>query len=228
MQEIALSCLIECAAITKTYVQSTHQVFALKGITLTIARGECVAMMGASGSGKSTLLNVLGLLDVPSEGHYHFDGQDTGLLSDDEKSHFRNRRIGFVFQAFFLLPKLTALENVMLPLFYSELDRALAKDHSLAMLNKMGVAELAMHYPNQLSGGQQQRVAIARALVTNPDIILADEPTGALDSKTGQAVMQVLLALHQEGKTVIIITHDPLIAKQCQRVIALKDGLIVN
>lgn len=223
-----MSCLIECRDLVKTYAQSTHDVFALKGIQLSIARGEMVAIIGASGSGKSTLLNILGLLDVPSAGHYYFAGQDTALLSEDEQSHFRNRCIGFVFQSFFLLPRLSALENVMLPLFYSEVERALAKERALAMLSKMAVAELAEHYPSQLSGGQQQRVAIARALVTNPDIILADEPTGALDSKTGQAVMDVLTRLNHEGKTVVIITHDTTIAKQCQRVIQLKDGLIEN
>jgi putative ABC transport system ATP-binding protein len=221
-----LSFLIECLGITKHYQQNTHDVAVLKGIDLCIARGECVAIMGASGSGKSTLLNILGLLDAPSTGQYYFAGQDTAKLSEEEQSHFRNRCIGFVFQSFFLLPRLTALENVMLPLFYRDQNRETAKTEALAWLHHMGVGELALHLPSQLSGGQQQRVAIARALVTSPDIILADEPTGALDSNTGQAIMQLLLQLNQTGKTVVIITHDLAIAKQCQRVIQLKDGLI--
>lgn len=223
-----MSFLIECRAIKKKYQQNTDDVFVLKGIDLCIARGELTAIMGASGSGKSTLLNILGLLDSPSTGKYYFAGQDTAELSEEDQAHFRNRRIGFVFQSFFLLPRLTALENVMLPLFYGEIDRPLAKARALAMLAKMQVEALAEHYPHQLSGGQQQRVAMARALVTHPDIILADEPTGALDSMTGQAVMQVLSQLHHEGKTVLIITHDQAIANQCQRVIQLKDGLIAN
>lgn len=223
-----MSFLIECDHLSKTYAQSGHAVTALNQIQLAIAEGELVAIMGASGSGKSTLLNILGLLDVPTSGQYRFKGQNTAHLTEDEQAAFRNRRIGFVFQSFFLLPRLSALENVMLPLFYREVDREQAKGLASACLHKMGVGGLLTHYPHQLSGGQQQRVAIARALVTAPQVLLADEPTGALDSATGQAVMQTLVALHQEGKTVIIITHDSAIAKQCQRVIQLKDGSIIT
>lgn len=221
-----MSFLIECENLSKIYAQSGEPVCALNQIQLTIAEGELVAIVGASGSGKSTLLNILGLLDVPTSGHYRFKGQDTAGLTDDEQALFRNRCIGFVFQSFFLLPRLSALENVMLPLFYREQDRELAKVQASAYLHQMGVGELSAHYPHQLSGGQQQRVAIARALVTEPAVLLADEPTGALDSVTGQAVMASLLDLHKAGKTVIIITHDAAIAKQCQRVIQLKDGKI--
>lgn len=228
MEESALSCLIECIDLSKTYQASTHAVCALRNIDLSIAEGELVAIMGASGSGKSTLLNVLGLLDSPTSGQYRFKGQSTATFTDDEQAAFRNRCIGFVFQSFFLLPRLSALENVMLPLFYREQDRELAKRQAKACLHKLGMGECMSHYPHQLSGGQQQRVAMARALVTEPAVLLADEPTGALDSVTGQAVMAILLDLHREGKTVIIITHDAAIAKQCQRVIQIKDGRIAT
>ncbi len=223
-----MSCLIELKNITKEYALPEQSVTALNNISLQIQRGELTAIVGTSGSGKSTLMNIIGLLDRPSSGTYHFESQTVECLSDEALAAFRNQKIGFVFQSFFLLPRLTALENVMLPLFYAQVPTDEAKDRALSYLEKMGVASLSQHTPNQLSGGQQQRVAIARALVNQPQIILADEPTGALDSRTGSEVMALFHQLHEEGRTILIVTHDQNISRQCRRVVTLKDGLVID
>lgn len=221
-----MSCLIKLSHVTKTYVLPEHTVHALRGINLSIMRGEMMAIMGASGSGKSTLMNIMGLLDRPTSGSYWFDSLEVASLPETALANFRNQNIGFVFQSFFLLPRLTALENVMLPLYYAHIPREEAQARAETLLQKMGVLSLASHRPNQLSGGQQQRVAIARALVNHPDIILADEPTGALDTKTGSEVMALFKQLNEEGRTIVIITHDPAISQQCQRVLTIKDGIM--
>ena len=220
-----MSSLIKLEQITKVYQLGENTFTALKGIDLSIARGDMTAIVGASGSGKSTLMNIIGFLDHCTTGRYLFSDQDVSSLTDDDLATIRNQKIGFVFQSFFLLARSNALQNVMLPLFYRGTPQEEAKDRALAMLEKVGVASLAHHKPNQLSGGQQQRVAIARALVTDPDVILADEPTGALDSKTGNEVMELLLRLNQqEGRTIIIITHDNAVSRRCSRTVQLRDG----
>jgi putative ABC transport system ATP-binding protein len=222
-----LSSLIELNNIKKIYPLGEYELIVLKGIEANIESGELVAIIGASGSGKSSLLNIIGLLDRPTSGHYHLQGKEVSTLPDKELARLRNQMIGFVFQSFFLLPRLTALQNVGLPLLYRGTKSAESKQRSLAMLERVGMTNWAQHKPSQLSGGQQQRVAIARALIGNPKIILADEPTGALDSKTGQDVMELFKILNKDdGVTIIIVTHDPKIAAQCQRVIHIQDGLI--
>lgn len=224
-----MSSLIKLENISKTYELANEKIHALTNINFEVNSGEMTAIMGVSGSGKSTLMNILGLLDKSTGGQYFFAGKNVSNLLDNELAHIRNARIGFVFQSFFLLPRFTALQNVMLPLFYRDMPTALAKEKSLAMLEKMQVAHLAEHKPNQLSGGQQQRVAIARALVGEPDIILADEPTGALDSKTGDEVMSLLTNLNRnEGVTIVIITHDSAISRRCKRTVTIKDGQLFN
>lgn len=223
-----MSSLIKLDQVSKTYQLGNTSFQALKEVNLTIDRGEMVAIVGASGSGKSTLMNIVGLLDKPTTGQYQFVNRDIAGLSDDELAFIRNEKIGFVFQSFYLLSRSTALQNVLLPLFYRGTPHEEAKEKALNLLNKMGVAQFAHHRPNQLSGGQQQRVAIARALVGDPDIILADEPTGALDSQTGQEVMQLLQSLHEkEGRTIVIITHDKNISTQCRRTVVIQDGKLV-
>jgi putative ABC transport system ATP-binding protein len=224
-----LSFLIKLDNITKMYRLGEQEMSVLKGIHFQLARGEMTAIMGVSGSGKSTLMNIMGFLDHCTSGHYFFDGQDVSHLSEHELAAIRNTKMGFVFQSFFLLPRSNALQNVMLPLFYRGTPREEAKEHAMQMLEKVGVAHLALHKPNQLSGGQQQRVAIARALVGNPDVILADEPTGALDSQTGHEVMELLIRLNRnENRTIVIITHDKEVSRRCQRMVSIKDGLIVD
>jgi len=201
----------------------------LHGIDLDINEGDMVAIMGASGSGKSTMMNIIGLLDRPSQGDYYIHGKDAINLKDDQRATLRNKTIGFVFQQFFLLAKLNAERNVALPLVYRGERPQVAKERALAMLDRVGMSDRSHHRPNELSGGQQQRVAIARALVGEPDIVLADEPTGALDSSTGKDVMDLFAELHRkEKKTIIVITHDPNIGEQCERIIHLKDGYIVK
>lgn len=206
-----------------------HTVHALRAINIDIQQGEMTSIVGASGSGKSTLMNIIGFLDRPSTGQYIFNQTDVSALDEDELANIRNQQVGFVFQSFFLLPRLTALQNVVLPLFYRGTPTDEAEDSAMQLLDKMGVASLAKHRPNQLSGGQQQRVAIARALVGDPKIILADEPTGALDSDTGEEVMRLLSDLHRnENRTIVIITHDKAISRRSERIITIKDGTIVK
>ncbi len=220
--------LIEIKDMYKIYNPGENEVRALDGINLTVEHGEFLAIVGQSGSGKSTLMNMLGLLDVPTSGTYLLDNQDVDGLSDDDLSEIRNKEIGFIFQGFNLVTSLTAVENVELPLVY----RGMKKEerHKLAVeaLNRVGLSHRLDHLPKQMSGGQQQRVAIARAVAARPPIILADEPTGNLDSHSGVEVMKILHELHEEGRTVILITHDNDIANEAQRVIRIQDGQIVS
>ena len=216
--------LIELIDLKKTYRIGTESVRALRGVTMTIEENEYVAIMGPSGSGKSTLMNILGCLDIPTSGKYCLRGKDVSKLSQSRLSRIRGRQIGFVFQSFELLPRTTALKNVQLPLMYMQVPHK--KQRAIAALERVGLSDRMHHHPNQLSGGQKQRVAIARALAQEPDIILADEPTGNLDSKTGDEIMAVLDALHAAGQTLIIVTHENYIARRCERTIRLMDGLI--
>ena len=217
--------MIHLRNIHKTYNNGTP-LHVLKGIDLDIAKGEFVAIMGASGSGKSTLLNILGILDNYDEGEYHLDGTLIRNLNENRAADYRNRMIGFIFQSFNLIPFKNAVENVALPLFYQGVGRR--KRNALAMeyLDKLGLRDWAHHYPNELSGGQKQRVAIARALITKPRIILADEPTGALDSHTSLEVMQILKDLHCQGLTIVVVTHESGVAYQTEKIIHIKDGVI--
>ena len=212
--------------LSKVYKMGSQDVCALCGVSLEIGRGEVISIMGPSGSGKSTLMNILGCLDLPTSGEYSLDGEQVSLLKDDELADIRNRKVGFVFQSFNLLNRTTALANVELPLRYAGITTN-RRDLALEALEAVGLKERVMHRPTELSGGQQQRVAIARALVNNPAIIMADEPTGNLDSKVGKEIMALLLDLnHIKGTTLIIITHDSSVAAQTQRIIHLRDGLI--
>jgi len=219
--------VIEIENVTKVYQMGDVQVNALNGVTLKIGRGEMVAIIGPSGSGKSTLMNIIGCLDTPSSGKYILDGEDVSKLTDDEQAGIRNKRIGFVFQSFNLLPRTTALDQVELPMVYAGTPNR--RERALAALERVGLKERVHHRPNELSGGQQQRVAIARSLVNDPSIILADEPTGNLDSKSGVEIMSIFKALNREhGMTVILVTHDPSVAAQAQRTIRVRDGIVVD
>lgn len=221
------STVISLNKITKSYYAEDFEIEILHGISLVVKTGEFAAITGPSGSGKSTLLHIIGLLDTATTGKYLLNDNDVTSLTEDEQAYVRNREIGFVFQSFNLLQRTTVLENVILPAIYAGTQARARTERAKELLAKVGLAEHLDKKPNQLSGGQQQRVAIARALMNDPSIILADEPTGNLDSKSGEDVMNILKNLHKEGKTVIVITHDDTIAKETKRVIALKDGLIV-
>lgn len=229
MLEMSLSTIIELKDINKHYKIGDHDLHILKGVDFSVKKGELVSIMGASGSGKSTMMNIIGLLDQHNDGTYLLDGQSIADLSEDDLATIRGRTIGFVFQQFFLLPRLTALQNVGMPLLYRGLSNKQRKKACEEILEKVGMGEYMDHRPSELSGGQQQRVAIARALVGKPTVLLGDEPTGALDSKIGQEVMDLFVNLNkEEGVTTVIITHDPKVAAQCQRVVHIKDGLIVK
>jgi putative ABC transport system ATP-binding protein len=219
--------VVDAREITKVYRMGEFEVHALRGITMQIYPSEVVSIMGPSGSGKSTLMNVIGCLDRPTAGEYFLDGEPVANLKDDQLSSIRNRKVGFIFQQFNLLPRQSALANVVLPLRYSGQKNIKTRARAREALDSVGLSNRINHRPNELSGGQQQRVAIARALVNDPAIILADEPTGALDSKSGQEIMDLLLGLnHNRGTTLIFVTHDPRIAALTQRTIHIKDGLV--
>jgi putative ABC transport system ATP-binding protein len=219
--------LIEFKNLYKIYIMGDTEVHAIDGISLQIKRGEFVAIVGQSGSGKSTCMNIIGCLDIPTSGEYYLDGQDVGDMEDDELAEVRNKMIGFIFQQYNLLPKLSVLANVELSMMYAGVPKSERKERAINALTRVGLENKLNNLPSQLSGGQQQRVSIARALAGNPSVILADEPTGALDSKTGKEVIDLLKKLHSEGNTVVLITHDNSIAAQAQRIIRLADGKII-
>lgn len=221
-----MNSIIQLDNIQKSYFMGKMELKVLKGISIEIFKNEYVALMGPSGSGKSTLMNILGCLDSPTAGRYILNGKDVSKMPDDELAEVRNKEIGFVFQQFNLLPRLTAAENVALPLIYNGSTKKVRTELSLEMLNRVGLSERSHHKPNELSGGQNQRVAIARALVNNPSIILADEPTGNLDSKTSVEIMNIFDKIQADGNTVILVTHEEDIAHYAHRIIRLKDGVI--
>ena len=220
--------VIDIQGITKTYVNGKLSVPVLYGIDLQVNKGEFVSIMGPSGSGKSTFMNILGCLDRPTTGSYRLNGDEVATLSDDELAFVRNKHIGFVFQSFNLLTKLTALENVALPMIYAGMDKKSRNERAAALLSSVGLGDRMDHLPSELSGGQRQRVAIARALANNPAIIMADEPTGNLDSKSTIDVMYIFRGLYEEGRTIILVTHEPEIATYASRNVVLRDGLIVE
>jgi putative ABC transport system ATP-binding protein len=219
--------LIELDHIGKTYDLGVSKVHALRDIHFSIETGEFVAIVGQSGSGKSTLMNILGCLDVPTSGRYRLAGRDVSELSDDELSDVRNLEIGFIFQSFQLLPRASALENVELPLIYRGISRKERKERATSALERVQLADRMKHKPTELSGGQRQRVAIARALVTSPSLLLADEPTGNLDSRTGEEIVRLFLDLHERGNTIVLVTHEPKLAARCPRAVRIVDGLVI-
>lgn len=223
-----MASMISLEDITKTYHLESLDIPVLKRVNLSIEEGEYVAIMGASGSGKSTLMNIIGCLDRPTSGQYFLAGQDLTTLDDDELADIRNQYIGFVFQQFNLLPKLTSLANVMIPMIYADVDKSQRIEQATAALVQVGLSERLENRPNQLSGGQQQRVAIARALVNHPALVLADEPTGALDTKTSEEIMNLLTELNQQGTTIAIVTHDATVAARTKRIIRMVDGVIIE
>jgi putative ABC transport system ATP-binding protein len=220
--------LIEMKGITKNYEMGEAIVHALRGIDLVVEAGEFLAIVGPSGSGKSTLMNMIGCLDRPSTGDYFLEGRKVDELNDDDLARIRNKSIGFVFQTFNLLPRTNCLHNVELPLLYSSVGRREREQKALEMLERVGLGSRVYHNPNELSGGERQRVAIARALVNDPSIVLADEPTGNLDSKTGSEIMAIFTGLNKEGKTIVLVTHEKYIAEYSERVIYLRDGQVVS
>lgn len=220
--------VIALANIVKSYRMGGEDVMATRGISLTVAKGEFVAIMGASGSGKSTLMNIIGCLDVPSSGHYHLDGVNIRSLDDRALSRIRNRKIGFVFQGFNLIPRMSALQNVELPMAYAGIKPAERRQRAVIALGLVGLGDRLEHFSSELSGGQQQRVAIARAVSTNPALILADEPTGNLDTKSSVELMTIFTNLHAHGRTIVMITHEHDVAEYASRVIELRDGMIIS
>lgn len=218
--------MIKVSNLKKIYNTGAMAVEALKGITLSVEQGEFVAVMGPSGSGKSTFMNLLGLLDTATEGGYQLEGKEVSALDKNELAVIRNQKIGFVFQAFNLIPSLTALKNVELPMLYGGVNPEVRRKRAISALSRVGLGDRFHHRPNELSGGQNQRVAIARALVNNPAVIMADEPTGALDTRTGEEIMAIFQELHQEGATIILVTHEPDIAQHAQRILRFRDGLL--
>ena len=218
--------VISVKELKKTYIMGNQYVHALQSVTLDVFKNEYVALMGPSGSGKSTLMNLIGCLDTPTSGQYFLNGQEVSEMTDNELADVRNKEIGFVFQTFNLLPRLTALENVALPLIYSGVSKSERLERAEVVLEQVGLADRMDHTPNELSGGQRQRVAIGRALINNPTIILADEPTGNLDSKTSYEIMDIMDNLHAKGNTIVLVTHEPDIAEHAHRVIKLMDGLV--
>lgn len=220
--------LLKLENVSKIYRPNAQPIQALKKVNLEIDKGEFVAIMGPSGSGKSTLMHIAGCLDVPTSGKVIFEGTDVSKLDESDLAKIRNKKVGFVFQTFNLLPRTTALENVMLPLIYAELSHQQMKAAAIKVLKAVGLSERIYHFPNQLSGGEQQRVTIARALVTNPTIIFADEPTGNLDTESGKEIMKILEKLNQEGRTIVVVTHEAHIANFTRRIVKIKDGEIIN
>jgi putative ABC transport system ATP-binding protein len=220
--------MIDLQDVSKTYRMGDADVHALVNVDLHIARNDYVAIIGSSGSGKSTMMNVLGCLDSPTSGSYTLDGEEVARLSEDQLSRVRNRKIGFIFQSYYLMPRASITDNVAQPLIYRGVSPAARQLRAAAALARVGLGDRIQHKPNELSGGQRQRVAIARALVGNPEVLLADEPTGNLDSKTAREIMELFSNLHHDGMTIIIVTHDPAIAAYCRRVITLRDGRIVE
>jgi len=220
--------MIELSNIAKNYRMGEVNIAVLSGISLKVQSGELIAIMGPSGSGKSTLMNIIGCLDRPTSGAYHFESREISTMSDDELAAVRNGKIGFVFQTFNLLPRFSALKNVEVPLIYSGVPARLRSEKAMPLLEKVGLADRMTHKPTELSGGQQQRVAIARALVNHPPLLLADEPTGNLDSRSGTEILDILTGLNRQGVTIMIVTHDKDVAARCKRIINLKDGRIIN
>ena len=220
--------IIELKNVKKIYKMGNVEVPALNGVSMTVKRGEFIAIMGPSGSGKSTLMNMVGCLDVPTIGNIFLDGKDISKMTESDLAQVRGRKIGFVFQKFNLLSTLTALENVTIPMMFQNIEEDKRNKRAIELLNLVGLKERANHKPSELSGGQQQRVAIARSLANDPEVILADEPTGNLDTKTGKEVIDTLNRLHDEGKTIIMVTHDPNVAKFAERQVLIKDGMITS
>jgi putative ABC transport system ATP-binding protein len=220
--------VIELRDVRKVYKSGILEVEAVRGVSATIAQGDFVAIMGPSGSGKSTLMHIIGCLDVPTSGTYRLAGQDVSSMSEVELAHVRNRRIGFVFQQYNLLPSMTAWRNVELPLTYANVDKSTRRVRAMEALERVGIAHCADHRPGEMSGGQQQRVAVARALVTNPDLVLCDEPTGALDTVAAGEVLALLGELNRSGRSVVLITHEPEVAAGAQRILRIRDGLFVD
>ncbi|MGE5172479.1 MAG: ABC transporter ATP-binding protein [Betaproteobacteria bacterium] len=220
--------MIRLSNITKTYRMGEVDITVLSDVSLSVKKGELIAIMGPSGSGKSTLMNIIGCLDRPTSGVYRFENREIDTMTDDELASVRNSKIGFVFQTFNLLPRFSALKNVEVPLIYSGVPASARRDRAIPLLERVGLADRLHHRPTELSGGQQQRVAIARALVNNPPLLLADEPTGNLDSRSGEEILNIITGLNKQGVTVIIVTHDQNVSARCKRIINLKDGKIVG